>query len=320
MDLLDKKILYYLYDNPSMPVTVLAKKVRAAKSVAAYRLAKLKEGGILYRTRYIFDLNSLGFMPLKNLFLQFTGISQKEFKEILVFLGSHVLVESVSSTLGNYDLIVSLLCKNQIEFFFFLEEFNNKYGVFCRSKVFFDTIYSEAFMSKIFMKNLQIKKKIIHDFNKFKKKVDLDDTDIKIIRMLRKDARISYRNIAKIIHATPEAARYRIKKISRSDIVLGKDLFIDLQKLGLNLVYVYFSLFSSEKSTVSSIREYCYNTDRIIAFSRYLGKHDACISLFVSNYAELQQSWVDFREKFGKFISEYEILPVILFKKKARDI
>ncbi len=317
---LDKKILYYLYENPNNPINYIAKKTRTAKSVIAYRINKLETEKIIRRTRYLFNLKMLGFLPPKNITLQLGSISEKETDEFLEFLKNKNIVESVSSVVGNYDLILTVLYKTQEELFKFIEEMNKKYGKFIRDKKIFDTIYSEAFISKIFSKDLKIQKKIINQFEKKAKQVKLDERDFIIINELRKNARVNFYTIAEKMKLTAEAVRHRIKQLKEKEIILGKDLFVNLKNFNMNLVYIYFTSNLLEKNIINKIKEYCYQDNNIISYARFIGEYDFCIALFVSDYYELQKTWTRFRKVFGKSILNYEILPTIIFDKKSREI
>ena len=74
----------------------------------------------------------------------------------------------------------------------------------------------------------------------------MDETDRKILNILRKNGRISNQELARRINLSPSAALERVRKLHRDGIISGYETRINCAKLGLGLT-VLISLATDEK-------------------------------------------------------------------------
>jgi Lrp/AsnC family leucine-responsive transcriptional regulator len=65
--------------------------------------------------------------------------------------------------------------------------------------------------------------------------VDLDERDRAILSALSRNARISYRELAKVAHLSPNASAQRVRRLQSLGVVKGFAMDIDPSSLGLNL-------------------------------------------------------------------------------------
>lgn len=64
----------------------------------------------------------------------------------------------------------------------------------------------------------------------------LDKTNLKIIRVLQQDARISFAELGKAVHLSAPAVAERVKKLEAEGIITGYCTKLDLDKIGLPIV------------------------------------------------------------------------------------
>jgi len=65
--------------------------------------------------------------------------------------------------------------------------------------------------------------------------VDVDETDLKIIEMLEKDARVSVREVAKQLGISEGTVYNRVKRMQEEGIIRGYSAKVDPTKLGMDL-------------------------------------------------------------------------------------
>ena len=70
------------------------------------------------------------------------------------------------------------------------------------------------------------------DFDKLG--IHLDKTDIKILKLLANDSRISYAEIAREVHLSRMAVRERVMKMVEEGVVERFTVQLDSKKVGLN--------------------------------------------------------------------------------------
>ena len=68
--------------------------------------------------------------------------------------------------------------------------------------------------------------------------IALDEIDIRILRKLVSDARLSYRNIAEQIGVSPPTVLARVEKLERNNIIKSYSALLDHEKLGYDLTAI----------------------------------------------------------------------------------
>lgn len=69
----------------------------------------------------------------------------------------------------------------------------------------------------------------------------LDNVDITILEMLKKDARISFKEIARKINVSPDTIINRFERLKEQGIIVNSTVIINSKKIG----YPFISLFGS---------------------------------------------------------------------------
>jgi len=67
------------------------------------------------------------------------------------------------------------------------------------------------------------------------KNYEFDETDAKLVSVLSEDARISMRDIAKLVHMSPPSVAERVRRLTDSGVISAFTLELDLKKLGYSL-------------------------------------------------------------------------------------
>ena len=75
----------------------------------------------------------------------------------------------------------------------------------------------------------------------------IDELDKKILKALNKNARMSFRKIAKELNVSPATFHNKIKKLENSGVLKGYIPLIDIESLGFNLIAVIALRVNQEK-------------------------------------------------------------------------
>ena len=73
--------------------------------------------------------------------------------------------------------------------------------------------------------------------------MELNETDVKILKGLLEDARFSSRQIAKNVGVSVGTVLSRIKKMEEDGLIKGYSVILDHEKLGYQLTWLQKSLF-----------------------------------------------------------------------------
>ena len=104
---------------------------------------------------------------------------------------------------------------------------------------------------------------------------ELDETDRRILRLLNKDARMSFRRISRELKLSLTTVTTRVKKLEKEGIIKGYIPLIDPEKLGLDML-VTIGLDISKAKTVE-IQKKIAKDPHVIAAYNTIGQWDSVI-------------------------------------------
>ena len=101
-----------------------------------------------------------------------------------------------------------------------------------------------------------------------------DKTDVKILKVITQDARLSYRKIAKKIGVSTLTVLSRMKKMEENGVIKGYSALIDHRKLGLDMTALI-----EVKTTKghSAIKDQLKNLENVYGIWGITGKNDLMI-------------------------------------------
>ena len=121
----------------------------------------------------------------------------------------------------------------------------------------------------------------------------LDDTDHKIIEVLRKDARSSIRDIAKQLKLRHSTVHVRIQKLIRDNIIEKFTVKLNNKAMGEN--FIVFVFISTEKI----IENHAFHHRNIKEVFGITGEYDLVMKCKFADIEEFNQFLLDFRKKHG---------------------
>lgn len=152
-------------------------------------------------------------------------------------------------------------------------------------------------------------------------RIMVDSEDLKILNILKKDAKLSVRDISKKTGVPPTTAARRISNLKKSGIIKGYTIDIDMKKIGKPtiayiLMNVDFSYFKHEKmlhnTTAQQIIKYPY----IEECATITGRFDLIAKIRVENIHELDRIVNKLRNEGG--ITRTETL-IVLYDEENRS-
>ncbi|MBI5884808.1 AsnC family transcriptional regulator [archaeon] len=230
LDLKDRRVLFELDVDSRQPVSRLARKAGLSKEVAAYRMRKLADEGIITKFLTIINGYKLGFVQHK-IYLRFQNMTDEKEQEIIDFLAGHEMVAWVASCQGSWDLVAAFLAKNIAEFKGELNGFLNKFSPFILNKSIAINVLAPHFRRSYLVEKPEMQETVYWGGLPVESRVD--DIDLKILRVIANNARMPAVEVAKRAGTSARIVEYRVKELIRKKIILGFRVGLDLNKLGL---------------------------------------------------------------------------------------
>lgn len=115
--------------------------------------------------------------------------------------------------------------------------------------------------------------------------VRIDEKDMKILRELLKDARLSYREIARRVELSVATVKARVEKLERLGVINGYTAILDPEKLGYEVSAIIEIIIS--KGRLREVEEQLAKDPRVYAVYDVTGTCDAMILARFRNRGEL---------------------------------
>jgi len=244
LDAMDRKILATLMQDSRISYTQLAKKINSSREVAAYRIRRLQEGGILQEFVTEIDTEKLGF-KLASLFLSIKANKEEEFRE---YLKKCTFAAWTSEFSGVWNFGVGIYGKTIEEIHNRFSAIQEKFGEYIidhRMTIHYSTSqYYEKYLNLDPIRN--VKKKKNHD---------IDSKDKIILKELSRNARMDCVSLARKVDLTAVAIATRIRKLEQSGIIARFSIFIDPSRLGLYQFSIFIkSNAGSQKKIINHLK------------------------------------------------------------------
>lgn len=120
----------------------------------------------------------------------------------------------------------------------------------------------------------------------------LDDLDIQILKLLIKDCRIPYLEIARICHVSGGTVHVRMKKMEDLGIIKGSRINLDLSKLGYD-VCCFVGIYVDKIAYLNSVLAEINDIDEVVELHLTTGDYTMFAKIICSNIKDLQNVLLD---------------------------
>ena len=302
LDLKDRKILYHLDLNSRQSFRSIGRKVGLSKDIVASRVKRLQEQGIIINFYTVIDSFKLGYTSLRFYFVYRYTFPEVE-KEIINYFVKNKYVWWVTSCKGRFDLVVIMYVKNLNDFYSFWKATLEKYRHFFQNQVF--SFFLQSFL---FRYSYLLNEYDKADRDKFEnigggKRVEIDQLDFQILKILASNARIPTTEIAKKLNSTTLTIKNRIEKLIDLGVIQGFRIDIDHLKFG----YQYFKadIELIEYKERKKILNYIKSNPHLVIINETAGYVDLEIELVVESLNQFYEIMQDLNIKFPNTIKNY---------------
>jgi len=296
LDLIDRKILYYLDADASQNIAQVAKKLKLGRNVALYRINRMKNEGIIKGSFVELNNPALGYKNFR-IFLKLGNFNQSKQEELLNFLSKNKNLLWLSKAIGKWDIDLIFMCKE-------IKEFENfRQDLFLNFNQIIED-YSTSLLTKIyhyprdyFLDSKRTSPPKILDIS-FANNFVLDKKDEELLRLLTKDASMNWADLSRKLKLSINTLRKRINNLEKQNIILGYRLFIDAEKLGYEYYKLHINLRNYNEKDLKEFKSWLGSKNFVIYLDNYIGGEDLEIELHLKS----EQEYIEFlNELYGEF-------------------
>jgi DNA-binding Lrp family transcriptional regulator len=115
--------------------------------------------------------------------------------------------------------------------------------------------------------------------------VEVDELDLKILDVIKNDAKLSVREIAKILNKSPSTILSRIKKLERIGVIKGYATLIDYSKLNYQVTAI--TLLQVEGPYIEEVEKLLASEPNVRAVYDVTGEYDVIVISLFKTVSEL---------------------------------
>ncbi|MFH1972668.1 MAG: Lrp/AsnC family transcriptional regulator [archaeon] len=308
LDLKDKRILYELDLDARQSLADIAKKVELSKQMVKYRVRRLMKTGAITHFFMMIDTKKIGY-SFYDLFLQLQNMTKQREEELINFLKDMDTVGWVASTTGKWNLVIAIFTRDILQFNESLNRIYSKFGENIREKKFI-----------IDMSAISCKNKYLVDSSSYLRKDDyygneelfkLDKKDVKLLKTLDTDPRMSVLELAKKTKIAKDTVTRKLNMLQKEGVIQGFKIKIDPSVFGYEWHVVLFELNCINETEKMKFVKKLQSHKNVIFIINTVGDWNLMVDLHVKNNTHFQEVLSEFKEEFGNIIKSYENLRVV---------
>ncbi|GEM_PF-812834 len=305
LDKTDKKIIAALETDSRMPAKAIAKKAGVNEHVAAYRIQRLFQEGIIKKIYCIVNRGAL-FPVGYRAFLRFQNLSAEKENLLAKRAIECKFSNWVVSCRGRWDMIITIFANDPHHFMALFGEIISGFEDFIQEKEIVSYLEMIDF-NRTHIYGGEPKEMLEYD-GKFRKK-QIDETDQKILEQLSTNSRLTMIEMGKKFGVSPDTIRNRIKKLEEEKLILGHGVLFNLKKIGLGYYNVILNLKNISKAREKALHDFALQHPNIIFWIKMIGAYDLVLEIEIQD-TNLDKLVTELRNKFGDIIKNIEILTV----------
>lgn len=301
IDEIDKKILFEIDKNSRRSVKEIAKRLKLNRDTVAYRIKQLEKDKVIIIYYTLIDYSKLGYF-LVRLYFKFQDTTLELENEIINYIASLKSNLTVYRTEGDWDVASGFLVHSLNEFNALHKNFQEKYRKFIYVQdiaVFLEYIH--------YFRNYLVDEKL-RDYSSFStgasEKVELDEIDIKILKLLSQNGKISLLEIAQKFDLTSMAVIYRIKQLEKKNVIIDYKALIDYTKLGYE--YYKVDLEIEDISKLKQLQHFARQHPNIIYEDKTIGGSDFEFDAELKSYDEFYKLIEEIKRRFPGIVRTYK--------------
>lgn len=301
LDLKDRKLLTLLAAYARLPHTQIAKKIGLSKDTIKYRIQRLTDAGIIQGSLAVIDTACLGFQNY-HLILKLCATKKTERYAFIKTLQVYPFTKSIIEASGKYDFEIVIAARNASELDSFVTKLLTDAGTLIQE--YHVLILSKTLVSRALPKEFHTSPEKTHlpTINK----LHLDETDIKILAMISKDARLPFYSIGNTLGLSGEVIHYRIKKMITQGIINGYRTLFNYAGLGYTFYIIPLRIQSLDRKKEGTLRHMLSDNPHVIWSAKTIGYYNILLYLCIKKSSDLHDTIISLKEQFD--ILDYETL------------
>lgn len=303
----DRAVLSAIQFRANATVAEIRKSCGLREHTVNYHLSRLKEAGIA-RPVALIDVYRLGFCEYE-VYFSLAAEEKKAADRLLKHLSESPRVAWLAELGGGFQHAMTICAQTPREASDFLEGLAKRFG-----NIFFEksiaSIVSFSLFRKKYLGSSGKPPLEALTLGETPERVDIDETDRRIISTLFRSSYPSHRAMAQASGIARSTIEYRLKKLEEKGVILGYVYFINAAKIGMQAYKVLVYIKGLKEGVNASLYSFAMRHPNVVNFTRCLGSWDYEFTVEVQDPREMITFSRLLHDEFGGQLNSAQILPV----------
>lgn len=305
LDDIDKKMIYELGRNARLSYKQLARNIKSKKEIVAYRINKLIKNRIITKCVPVFSLSRLGIFAGK-IYIRLHGLTKEAEKTMYDSLVSDGNISWVAKTIGRWDLFIGMYAKNIIEFSQKKEEILSKFGKYIKDYDITHIVDGLVFnRDYLIEKSTEYRQEFI--FGGKSENIKLKQEELKIINLIKNDARFQTINIANKLNLDSRTVISKINNLQKIGLLQGFTTFIDLKRIKFQLHKLCIYLQNYDEKLIEDLVSFLKSNPNTIHLIKSLGSWELEIEMEIDDVNKVHDYISELKNRYPNIIKQIEL-------------
>jgi len=293
---IDRKLLTYLYHNSRKSYSKIAKECNLSRTQVEYNIKKYINIGLIKKFATIFDYNKFESKQSIFIFINLKKLSQKN--EFLKLIPKNIML-TYGNVLTKFDLYLNLIIgkdesSQKVLSNIFFNEYVESFKLYEPFKI---ELYPLKFLGEKYSS-------LNFSLNKETETIKLDESDKKILKILKDNAREKIINIAKKTKISSELILYKIKRLQNNKVILGSKIVFNMKKIGFFYSVLLINIKNLSEKNILKLETFARTEKFTNSFALMNNKPNCFIQIFYKDEKDLRKTIINLKNEF----SEEEII------------
>ncbi len=302
LTILQAKIIDLLTIQQDIRFSNIAKTLKISQPLLSHHLNTLEKNNIIQRFKIVLNQNQEE--QTYHTLLKLKGSKEQFLKDMHQ---TKPIFKRTIQTFGEYDFFIAKKMNSPSHYQTLLQDLYKKTNTIQSHHTLIETsgaIYNTQ-LSKS-MKRTKIEYYDVPFPDKSK-----DQLRISIIQTLKENALISQIQLAQHLKISYPTLRTHLQDLHKKNIILGKRIKINFEKLGLAQYYLFLQV---NPAGIPSLYSFAEHTPNIIRLSQYIGEYNIAFEIISPNETETEQVITNLKQLLNTNLHSLKMLH------KTRDI
>jgi DNA-binding Lrp family transcriptional regulator len=304
---IERRILYELDRDASQTLGEIGKKIRKSPQYVQYWITKFTSEGYIKGFTAVIDYKRLGYSYYTTYF-SFRAMPPEKEEKFYDFLKNERSVTILYRSYGAWDVIVGMLAKDPLEVYETLSKIKEKFGDYVGNLAIETHVGSNYYGRNYLSEEMELKEVPVTGGKVARS--EIDEKDMRILSVLRENARASTIELAEEAKLTPDIVRYRLKKLKENKILLRSTM---LPNYGIYPFMFYRLMLKLRNLTLEkekSIVSFFAGKPNIFRLNKEFGSYDMSVDFEGEDKAQLRDIINEMKAKFYDLIIDFDSLQI----------